>query len=95
MALQLSKILSSGVTANYWRVSEVSLSIGQAADITVGLYLSDAARAAGREPIQKVRYYWLPNEFSTSLGSSTLNQIIGDIYNRLKTLPEYSGSQDV
>ncbi len=94
MALQLTKSLPNGVDANYWRVSEVNITIGGLIDVTVGLYVSEITRMAGKAPIERIRYVWLPDEFSTALGEKTFNQIRTDIYTKLKTLPEYSEAQD-
>ena len=57
MALQKSKTLPSGVTADYWRVTRVTLDVvNESALVVLSLYVNKAARDAGMQPVQSFDY---------------------------------------
>lgn len=52
MALQKDLLLSTGVTANYWRVTKISIDIDAGSvNIDVSLYLNKTVRENGSDPI--------------------------------------------
>ena len=57
MALQKSKTLPSGVTADYWRVTKITLDVvNESALVVLSLYVNKAARDAGMQPVQSFDY---------------------------------------
>lgn len=51
MALELTKDLSIGVSAKYWRIDKISVDRQGNVDIRLALYLSEAACTNGRTPV--------------------------------------------
>lgn len=91
MALLKSfEVENSGINADYIRVSNVSvIRIGNSDRlvITCQLYKDQASRDAGKDPISTMSY--------TVDDQVTLDNISTDMYNILKTLPDFTGAADV
>lgn len=51
MALELTKDLSFGVSAKYWRIDKITVDRQGNVDIRLVLYLSEAACISGRSPV--------------------------------------------
>lgn len=87
MALQKTISTSFGVNGDYVKIHKFTADKDNV-QIDVQMFVDQAARNAGNSPIK----YW---QFSTALPTGTSNDIMVDLYDHLKTLPEFSGAVDV
>jgi hypothetical protein len=97
MALNKSVELSTGVTANYWKILGVIIEpTKNLSKALVALYVDQAARAAGKEPIYTQEFQWMgqDNPMSMSAMDEQGNNPVKIAYEKLKTLPVFEGSQD-
>lgn len=71
MALKLSKILETGITADYWRIvrykADFETNHYQA---FLGLYASKEARQSGAKPLEVKEFVFQQGEFNTIEASS-------------------------
>lgn len=95
MALQIEKVVSSGIVASYWRITSTGffdcvLGVGM---VFIGGYLSQQARITAEEngyaPIEIIPIQVSVPNWNVNIGSLT------QIYDYLKTLPEFEGAIDV
>lgn len=99
MALELNKEFPSGVTADYWKVINLSVNFSSmCATVEVGLYVNAAARSAGKSPVEIFVYNFDPPA-TDGLGAAS-QDTAGEnpqkaAYTLLKTLPEFTGAVDV
>lgn len=96
MALILSKVLPTGVTADYWRVEFLSLDRGvnpvQECLCIIALYLNVDARNAGNEKIASFSFVWNGEENPfNALDNLSANPVL-IAYQKLATLPEFEGA---
>lgn len=94
MGLQLVKELSSGHTAEYWRVSRIGLIKGGATDCFVELYKDQASAVAGKNPVEGKTYVWEGAEDPCTVAAMDAANPYALCYAKLKTLPEFSGAVD-
>lgn len=94
MALQLNKDLPSGLSGNYWRITDALVSYMRNGSVCkLSLYKDQAAREAGKEPILEQSYAFdgAENPFTPT---DSIN-VLEALYDKLKALPEFDGSEDV
>lgn len=76
----------------YARVIGINVdAINQIIDLTIGLYYTQAARAAGGKPFAPPFHAW--PAYAALLGEAV--DVRAAAYNFLKTLPEFTGASDV
>lgn len=51
MALKKTKILSTGVSGEYWKIMSVDVQYPNTANVRLGLYLNKDARDSGKQPL--------------------------------------------
>jgi hypothetical protein len=104
MALQKSLALPSGVSGDYWKVTELVIDyLRPAATCQVALYKDATARQAGAAPLYKKSFVWsdeeAAEEFEGLFDADTLSEDgvnpQSQAYVKLKTLAEFSGATDV
>lgn len=95
MALQLSKDLPSGFSADYWRIESVDLVPGTTR-VIVAIYKDSAARQAGKAAVSQADYSWTADDNPCTLDAmDSGSNAFALAYEKLKTLPEFAGAQDV
>jgi hypothetical protein len=93
MAITLTKTLSSGVNANYFRISNVRINRDtQKVNIVLDLYLSQTDRQANMDPVSTVSAD-LSSSYS-SLMSQTSANIVAACYVLVMALPQFIGSTE-
>ncbi len=100
MALEKSFELPTGVSGNYWKITQATFDyLTSTLECIVKLYKDAAARAAGKEPLSQSQYVWTGADFAGWFDPVTLNTANYNpqerAYEKLKTLPEFSGATDV
>lgn len=89
MALHLSKPSGYGVDALYWRIGVMNIHPrSQSASVVLDGFISQAARAAGAQPISELELQ-LPLTNALADGGRTA------MYAAIKALPEYANAVDV
>ena len=95
MAIEKTQEQTSGVSGNYWRVARVIVEAGDGGCLChLELYKDSTARSEGKAPIL-VKKIWLED------GCNIVDFVnAGDtpaklVYDKLKTLAEFSGASDV
>ena len=89
MALRKQIETESGLSGNYWKITNISFSPGKNLQVYMTLFASQEARLAEKKGVT-IRIFegvTQPNSFDTNL--------IAHCYNQLKQLDEFSGSVDV
>ena len=97
MGLQLSKTLSSGHTADYWRITLLRLLKNGVTECQVELYKDQAAAADNKAAVDGLSYTWedADNPCTISAMDVVASNPFHLCYEKLKTLPEFSGATDV
>jgi len=100
MALELSYENAQGVTGNYWKIKSLRFDYSHPeVFLDVELFVSAAARSAGKQPVEVRKYQWIDTDFTGWFDSATLDVVNQNpqerAYVKLKTLPEFSGAVDV
>lgn len=99
MALELTKEFPSGVSANYWKVHNLSVNFtSMCATVEVGLYVNAAARTAGKAPVETFTFNFDPPATDGLLATAQDVENVNPqktAYDLLKTLPEFTGAVDV
>jgi len=92
MALQLAIEHETGVILNYWKISttDVCWYIGGRCIIVDG-YIDYQARLDGKVPLGTKIYEYMDNDFHVEPDDN----LVYEAYEKLKTLPEWSGAIDV
>ena len=92
MALQLAIEHESGVTLNYWAISTTDICwyIG-GRRIFINGYIDYQTRLDGKVPLGCKVYMYMDADFHVEPGDN----LVEAAYNKLKTLPEWSGAIDV
>ena len=97
MALYKPTTLNTGITADYYRISELT-AVKLKIRIKVALYISAQARADGKAPLMENCYQKvvgaLPQGFSFTASGYEAN-FYDEAYEFLKTLPMFDGATDV
>ena len=97
MALYKETVLPTGVTANYYRITEL-LAVKLKIRIKVALYLNAQSREDGKAPLMENCYQKvvgaLPQGFSFTASGYEAN-FYDEAYDFLKTLPMFDGATDV
>lgn len=96
MALSKAVATGFGVAAGYWRIASVTESYPQRIDVIMGGYVSAEARLAGAQPIARKDY-----QFLTGVEGEPAPDLVygadddrAALYAKIKTLPEWAGSED-
>lgn len=96
MALKQQKQLEIGVAADYHRIVRIEMSpVDNSLTVWVALYLSEAARQAGKVPVQTTEYSWRGDTSPGKASNISEKSIYKAIYEELKTLPDFSGAIDI
>lgn len=90
MALQLSYELPTGISGDYWKINWVSMNrdSGLNINVQVMLYLSEAARIAGKQPLMTKNYTWFGSDatdFDATQQDVAGENIIKTAYDKLKS----------
>lgn len=90
MALKKSIVLSTGVSADYWKVTDIKYFPKNSLSIYCSLFLDKASKDNGRDAIDVKR------SFSIDLpdGGIVNEEIVGYIYKKLKELDIFIGAED-
>lgn len=90
MALKKSIVLSTGVSADYWKVTDIKYFPKNSLSIYCSIYLDKVSKDGGKDAIDGKR------SFSIDLpeGGIVNEEIIGYIYKKLKELDVFSGAED-
>ena len=86
MALQKEYETSSGITANYHKIGKINYEKESGAYFEVEIYLNESARRDNKKPLETRTFY--------SENINVDEPLVTQLYNYLKTLPEYEGAQD-
>jgi hypothetical protein len=93
MAMQLTTVLNSGVSGNYWKISDIYIQRDiQQISITMSLYLSQSCRQQNMSPLTTSNYLINGSVCSSIVSSADIIQVL---YDYLKLLPEFAGETDV
>ena len=96
MALQLTNELGSGVSGNYWRITKASTDPEvNNSYVTISLYKDQAARNGGKVPMLRNEYEFYGSDNPCTNTALETNSIIKLLYDKLKTLSEWSSATDV
>ena len=91
MALKKEVKLASGVVVNHHRIISANIDWQyKSLAITVGHYISVDARTSKMDPVNTTRYRVPIGTFPLTDGGAIQNEM----YNYLKTLPEYEDAED-
>ena len=95
MALKKQIQTKFGVPAEYHKIIEVRIDWHrQTAAITVGVFISEEIRRSGGMPIERREYPWADTSDASS-SFITDKPVRAAAYAYLKTLPEFTESEDV
>lgn len=73
MALLKTKTQPTGTTCEYWKVIETNINwLNQSAHVSLAGFLDQAARQAGKQPLEAVSFDWSGEDFPFTL--SVLDQ---------------------
>lgn len=90
MAILLNTTLSNAVSANYFRISRLTIDRNrQMILVDMSLYLSKEIKLAGNDPVQLMTID-LSNSYNT-LTTQTMNNIIESVYQEIMLLPQFNG----
>lgn len=91
MAIKLGVETASGVAANYWRITHLSISplLGTVI-IGLQLYVSEEARRSGKDAVQVGLSVDVPYSSFAAMGGPALESA----YECIKNSPQFSGAQD-
>lgn len=93
MALQLSEVQASGVSADYWKISLIQIMRDLSRiQVNVDLYVSKVVRDNGSSPLNTSVIMISDGDFA---GIMTSDNIVAAIYAHLKNLPDFAGASDV
>lgn len=93
MALQLDKVLDTGVQVSYLRISKIIIDRKlQEITFSVDAFLDQTSRQDGKMAVIDY-YYTLSDPTSYNIINNT--DIVSNLYNILKTLPDFEGALDV
>ncbi len=96
MGLQLSKELSNGVVADYWRIVSVQMDfVAQRAQVMMALYLNEGARKAGKISLLNMPIMWIGADIPFSIDSMNKANPVEIAYNAVKATPEFLKAKDV
>lgn len=96
MALQKNTLTQYGVDANYWKLAQVNIDcVGLTAHVELSLYVSRDARIAGNQVISSVAFDWSGENFPFTKDAMAAGSVYVAAYDKIKSLPEFSGAQDV
>lgn len=97
MALQLAKELDSGISGDYWKVSELSLNGEESVHFTLELYKDQAARDAGKKPLHgEMRSYSGEDNPCTIIAMNAVDvNPFKLLYDKLKLEAEFVGALDI
>lgn len=88
MALKKNKELLSGAVASYHRLSSVSMPTSNRCHLQVDSYKDEEARDSNKAPMQS-------SHLSLSKEGLDLSQnLLSQLYEKLKELPEFENSED-
>lgn len=74
----------TGNSGNYWRIDQITINrLDNKMECRINLYKSKAHRADGKLQMQEQQILFL----DTPSDSTTIDQLIGDIYTNAKTTP--------
>lgn len=92
MALIKQQKQTSGVLANYWRITRVEFDAShEYINVTASLYLSKEERLAGSEPVVRTDVRFKPVTLDDLANAENLKVFC---YDKLKTLPDFAGAED-
>jgi hypothetical protein len=96
MALQLTEEMPSGVSGNYFRIENIRL-LADSTQCTVVLYKDSAARTADKAPLKIQTFEFVAGDNPCEIATMDLadSNPFKLCYDKLKTLPEFSGATDV
>lgn len=95
MALQLVREQPTGLSGNYWKITDIQIyNKGALCVVSVALFKDQAASDSGKTDIKTVQYT-VENKCREEDYTATGDTPHKLIYNHLKTLPEFSGAVDV
>lgn len=87
-ALALTKLLPTGVSGTYFKITAIYWDGStNTMSISVACYLSQAAANAGSQPL-------FVNSYSFSVDLTQSTALITNLYNKLKTHPDFAGATD-
>ena len=96
MALKKDVTLPSGFTANYTRIIQFDLNrVTQVCMAFVAIYRDKAARDSGAEPAGHRRFNFPGSSNPLTTEALAAESALDLIYEKIKTLPEYQGAEDV
>jgi hypothetical protein len=92
MAILLNQSLSNGISANYLRISRITIDRNsQKLMVDLALYLSKSARDVGNDPIQLVNVD-LSSSYTSLMSNIASVNPIDSIYIAIMALNQFSGS---
>lgn len=102
MALQLEKELDNGVSGDYWKIINISLS-NKRLDISIGLYVDKVTRDGGKKPLDVILKSFIIGEkpedstdnYITNVEVLAEECIYHVAYSRLKEDMDFEGSIDL
>lgn len=94
MGLQLSKEMPSGVTGEYWRVTDLRLDKDVSTRCQVSLFKDQAARSAGKMPLTVLDLQWNDGDNPCTVAAMASADPFALTYAKLKTLADFAGAVD-
>ena len=85
MALQKTTQLPTGVTADYWRIVRMNVPVDGEAEIFLGLYVNQAARAANPQGMLDVKSFLFPLPKAQLISGNAFEYCYGQITASQKT----------
>ena len=98
MALQCTKTLDSGFDANYWQIYDLQLDkLDDRVICNIRLFKDHDARLAEKNPVYQTTYVWagVDNPCTMDAMDAANSDPWKLCYDKLKTLPEFSGATGV
>jgi hypothetical protein len=96
MAIQLTKTIDSGASGEYWRIVKITVDIeSNYSEVNVGLYIDQAARDAGKNPLMRENYSFSGADNPCTLAAMESASVVQLAYDKLKSLTNFFGSIDV
>lgn len=97
MALKKIITTSSGVNAEYWKISDVQIDyVRKMGTFALMCYISKETRDANKQPVNSMGFSFdaeIKKDFDFPFDNENVN-ILQTLYNLAKTNPFFSGSED-
>lgn len=95
MAINLNTTLPFGTVANYYRINQITIDRTRCRIVvSLNLYVTQALRQSNSTPASSVQVN-LSNFYAALVEAPLTNNIVGQCYQYIMSLPQFAGSTEV